>query len=72
MPPRSALPPDVNGPVDPFDLWLRRNLHDRWDGALDEELPRDLLRLACDSRAQWDEMKERWKADRGPGPWSVD
>ncbi|SHJ89440.1 hypothetical protein SAMN02745194_03658 [Roseomonas rosea] len=71
MPPRRPMLPVAGRQADPFDLWLSRSLHERWDSALDEELPRDLLRLACDSRAQWDELKERWKKGHGPGPWSV-
>jgi hypothetical protein len=50
------------GQEDPFDLWLRRRLHERADPVLKEEVPADLLRLACDCRSEWEEMKKLWVA----------
>jgi hypothetical protein len=57
---------------DPFDLWLKRSLHEKVDAVLDEEIPADLLRFACDSRSEWAELKELWRAaeDRNVGALS--
>jgi hypothetical protein len=49
--------PLLQGRMDPFDLWLKRSLHEKSDPVLSEEIPADLLRLACDCRSEWDEMK---------------
>lgn len=46
--------------ADPFDLWLRRSVHQAYDGVLAEQVPDDLLRLCSDSRTEWVAMKERW------------
>jgi hypothetical protein len=46
---------------DPFDLWLKRSLHEKVDATLDDEIPSDLLRLACDSRSEWAELKDVWR-----------
>jgi hypothetical protein len=48
------------GPSDPFDFWLQRRLREIADPVLDQEIPEDLLRLACDSRSEWTEMKAAW------------
>jgi hypothetical protein len=57
---------------DPFDLWLKRSLHEKVDAALDEEIPDDLLRLVCDSRSEWAELKDLWRSaeDRNVGALS--
>jgi hypothetical protein len=47
---------------DPFDLWLKRSLHEKLDPVLDEAVPVELLRLTCDSWAEWEEMKRFWAA----------
>jgi hypothetical protein len=44
------LPASI-GPSDPFDFWLQRRLHEIADPVLDQEIPKDLLRLAYDSRS---------------------
>ncbi|MFC7737064.1 hypothetical protein ACFQX4_14685 [Roseomonas sp. GCM10028921] len=59
MPRRPAQPPDPTD-ADPFDLWLRRSLHQRWDAALEEQTPEDLLRLVSDDRGEWAAVKARW------------
>jgi hypothetical protein len=46
--------------ADPFDLWLRRSLHETWDSTLEERVPDDLLRLFSDDRGEWESMKARW------------
>jgi len=48
-------------PPDPFDLWLKASVHRRFDAVLAERVPEDLLRLASDSRTEWEEMKARWQ-----------
>jgi hypothetical protein len=44
--------PPVRERDDPFDLWLKRSLHEKVGATLDEEIPSDLLRLVCDSRSE--------------------
>ena len=60
MPQRPAQPPDGFAEPDPFDLWLRRSLHQSWDNTLEERVPDDLLRLFSDDRCEWEAMKARW------------
>ncbi|WP_338662132.1 hypothetical protein VQH23_18125 [Pararoseomonas sp. SCSIO 73927] len=62
MPARQAKATGRSDPDDPFDLWLRRSLHENWDGALQERVPDDLLRLFSDDRVEWEAMKTRWLA----------
>ncbi|SHK04161.1 hypothetical protein SAMN02745194_04030 [Roseomonas rosea] len=53
--------------ADPFDLWLRRSLHQSWDGALDEPVPDDLLRLFSDGRGDREALRTRWlRAEKEP------
>jgi hypothetical protein len=59
MPPEA---PQDNATRDPFDLWVKRSLHDAWDATLEEQLPDDLLRLCSDTRTEWELMKARWQA----------
>ncbi|MBB2163656.1 hypothetical protein HLH26_03710 [Gluconacetobacter sp. 1b LMG 1731] len=35
---------------DPFELWLKRGLHDLFDGVASEPLPEELLRLIEEDR----------------------
>ncbi|WP_424136180.1 hypothetical protein [Roseomonas chloroacetimidivorans] len=58
---RPIAEPSAGKTADPFDLWLRRTLHDTWDAAVTERLPDDLLRLVSDNRSEWELMKERWQ-----------
>ncbi|MBP0443622.1 hypothetical protein J8J14_02425 [Roseomonas sp. SSH11] len=60
MPHRPAQPQNASTGLDPFDLWIRRSLHESWDATLDEKLPDDLLRLFTDDRGEWKAMKARW------------
>ena len=60
MPNRPDPPPRRAAGADPFDLWLRRSLHESWDSALEERVPDDLLRLFSDDRSEWEAMKARW------------
>ncbi len=57
---RRPGPPGFHGAADPFDLWLSRSLHGRYDAALEERIPEDLLRLFSDGRGDWEAMKARW------------
>ncbi|MCR0982189.1 hypothetical protein [Roseomonas populi] len=59
---RPANRPGQSVASDPFDLWLRRSLHETWDNALHERVPDDLLRLFSDDRVEWEAMKTRWLA----------
>jgi hypothetical protein len=61
--------PPVRERDDPFDLWLKRSLHEKADVVLDKEIPDDLLRLVCDSRSEWAELKDLWRSaeDRNVG-----
>ena len=60
MPIRPDQRPRKGSGADPFDLWLRRSLHESWDSALEERVPDDLLRLFSDDRCEWEAMKARW------------
>ncbi|WP_426959752.1 hypothetical protein [Muricoccus radiodurans] len=51
-----------SGDSDPFDLWMRHRLHKGFDAVTEEPIPEDLLRLACDSRNEWDALRSRWMA----------
>ncbi|MBP0493282.1 hypothetical protein [Roseomonas indoligenes] len=62
MPTRPAKSTGRSESADPFDLWLRRSLHENWDAALNERVPDDLLRLFSDDRVEWESMKARWLA----------
>lgn len=69
-PPRPGPARPGGEPADPFDLWLRRSVHQAYDAVLDEQVPEDLLRLCSDSRTEWVAMKDRWLGlageERGP------
>ncbi|WP_458096311.1 hypothetical protein [Roseomonas sp. WA12] len=68
MPMRSDPQSRKGSGADPFDLWLRRSLHENWDATLDERVPEDLLRLFSDDRNEWESMKTRWlKSEAGSG-----
>ncbi|UPG72422.1 hypothetical protein MVG78_18320 [Roseomonas gilardii subsp. gilardii] len=61
----SSRPPVTPRPTDPFDLWLRQSLRTQFgDGVFGDgvakSVPQDLLRLICDSKAEWDSYRERW------------
>lgn len=61
----SSRPPPPPRPTDPFDLWLRQSLRKQFgDGVFGDgiakSVPQDLLRLICDSKAEWDSYRERW------------
>lgn len=49
--------------TDPFDLWLRRSLKERWGAVEDEEVPEDLLRLCSDDRSEMERTRQRWRAE---------
>ena len=60
-----SRPPPPPRPTDPFDLWLRQSLRKQFgDGVFGDgiakSVPQDLLRLICDSKAEWDSCRERW------------
>ncbi|WP_424140766.1 hypothetical protein [Roseomonas chloroacetimidivorans] len=61
MPP-VRRPPFPGVQEDLFDLWLKRSLHERLDPVLNEDVPVELLRIACDSRSEREEMKRFWIA----------
>jgi hypothetical protein len=54
--------PPVRERDDPFDLWLKRSLHEKMDAVPDGDIPDDLLRLVCDSRSEWAELKDPWRS----------
>jgi len=57
---RHQAPQGFRGRTDPFDLWLSRSLHGRYDSTLEEQVPEDLMRLFSDGRGEWEAMKARW------------
>lgn len=67
----SSRPPAPPKPTDPFDLWLRQSLRKQFgDGVFGDgiakSVPQDLLRLICDSKAEWDSYRERWLPGSSP------
>ncbi|HEY8612967.1 MAG TPA: hypothetical protein VIL69_16980 [Roseomonas sp.] len=66
MPIRPAQPHQGSANADPFDLWLRRSLHQSWDATLEEQVPEDLLRLFSDDRREREATKARWLELRQP------
>jgi hypothetical protein len=51
-PPKVPKGPDKKGPKkpEPFDLWLKRGLHQIYDGVANEPIPDDLLKLIEEDR----------------------
>jgi hypothetical protein len=69
MPKGPVRRPQGFSEADPFDLWLRRNLHESWDEALRDPVPDDLMRLFSDGRGDWETLKTRWLgAEKPPEP----
>ncbi len=60
--PTVQRPPFPGEREDLFALWLKRSLHERLDPVLNEDVPVELLRLICDTRSEWEEMKRFWAA----------
>ena len=50
---------------DPFELWLRRSLHEVFDPALEEPVPVEILRLIEEDRAERERIRRRRAARRG-------
>ncbi len=50
---------------DPFELWLRRSLHEAFDPALEEPVPVEVLRLIEEDRAGRERIRRRRAAGRG-------
>ena len=42
---------------DPFDLWLRRSLHEAFDAIAAEPIPEDVLRLIEEDRAERERIR---------------
>ena len=51
---------------DPFELWLRRGLHQAFDAIAGEPVPEDLLRLIEEDRAERERMRRQRRADPEP------
>ena len=52
---------------DPFELWLRRGLHDAFDAIAAEPVPEDLLRLIEEDRAERERIRRQRRAEPEPG-----
>ncbi len=51
---------------DPFELWLRRGLHEACDAIAGEPVPEDLLRLIEEDRAERDRIRQQRQGDLEP------
>ena len=49
---------------DPFDLWLRRSLHEAFDQAMAEPVPEEVLRLIEEDRAERERIRRLRTAKR--------
>ena len=52
--------------ADPFELWLRRGLHQAFDAIAGEPVPEDLLRLIEEDRAERDRTRQQRRGDLEP------
>jgi hypothetical protein len=50
----------------PFELWLRRGLHQAFDAIAGEPVPEDLLRLIEEDRAEREWIRQQRRADLEP------
>ncbi len=48
---------------DPFELWLRRGLHEAFDAIAGEPVPEDLLRLIEEDRAERERLRRRRRGE---------
>ena len=63
---RTAADRPAEGEEDPFELWLRRSLHEVFDPALEEPVPVEVLRLIEEGRAERERIRrQRRAAGRG-------
>ncbi len=51
---------------DPFELWLRRGLHEAFDAIAAEPVPEDLLRLIEEDRAERERIRRQRRAEPEP------
>jgi hypothetical protein len=51
---------------DPFELWLRRGLHQAFDAIAREPVPEDLLRVIEEDRAEREWIRQQRRADLEP------
>ncbi len=65
MPLRSGWPIDPKEP-EPLTVWLRDSLHDALDPTLAEPVPKQLLIEAGSGPAQWQDLRDGWRAGAPP------